>query len=266
MMSPFYINVHGLFSLSPLTLFYFRSPMQTTLNLSEDPLMGQTPRTLRLDSGTLPSHRRLPNRHVIHYCPYCSKQYTNPTWLEKHVKDKHSAEFTSEWSQSLADMIYSRRSIANSATLLSQYSVPQELPHSSLIRDLQAMSSSLKSFLPLIDNLVTLLQDPSGIPSRAHSIDRDHLRDLKRCSSCQDLHEQNKRRGPATSASDIAIPRTMDPMNLDDLENQNASPATTLFDGEPDSSEHSRHFSRFSSFEQVQRVRVPLSQQNTLSS
>lgn len=231
--------------------------------------MDQIPRTLRLDSETPPSRRGLPNRRVGYYCRHCHKQYTTSTWLDKHIKDKHSAESTLERSQSLADIINNRRGIANSALLLPQSSIPQELHHSSLIRDLQGMSSSLKRFLPLIDDLVTLLQEPNEVSSRAHSISQNHPRNLKRRASSQDVHEQNKRQGTSTSASDLSLLRTDDLMYWDDFESQDASPATSVGGGDLrgfDSSEYALCVAQNPSFEQVQEIRLPFSQQTALSS
>lgn len=230
--------------------------------------MDQALRTLQLGTENFLGHQEPPNRHVGYCCHFCSKPYTSSTWLDKHIKEKHSAESAFGRLQSLTDTIHNPRGIENRTILLPQSSIPQEFHHSNLVRDLQAMSSSLKRFIPLLDDLVALLQEPNDVSSRARSINQNHARNLKRRASSRVLHEQTKRRGASTSNSNLPFLRTNDPIRWGNLDSQDASSATNLGEGDLygfDGSEHALDTAHHPSFEQVQEVRLPFSQQTTLS-
>lgn len=224
---------------------------------------------LRRGSKPLLNRQELYKQRVNFCCPHCSKEYRTPTWLDNHIKTKHSTRGAQGLSQPLADMIHNRRTIANSAGLLPQSSVAEDPHHFILIRELQATASLLKSFLCRIEDLVVLLQEPNGAHSTARSVNRGPLRDLKRRASSQDLHGQSKRQGISTSASDFPIPQTTDTMLLNGFEIQTPSSVQNPCEGDHggfDSSEDSLGFARYSSFEQAQGVCLPLSQQATLPS
>lgn len=224
--------------------------------------MDRTPRNSPHMPASLRRHRASSKRQSSHHCPYCSKQYRTSTWLDNHVKAKHTTSFTQDRWRSLRDKIHDRRRVVSNTPMLSQPSALQEWDHSALLQGLQTMSSSVKSLLHLIDDHVALLHKSNDFSSKAHSIDRSHLQDLKRRASSQELHGQKKRRGFPTSVSDFYVPPTAEPMHWNELESRYTSPVATLWEGNYfaiGSPEQSLGVARYPYPEHRQSTRLPLS-------
>lgn len=130
-------------------------------------------------------HRSLFERQANHCCPFCSKAYRTSTWLENHIKTKHTTAITQEKSEIPADKNNSYRSSVKNAMLLP--SPFQESRRPGLTQDVPATVALLKQLLPLMEELLPILEQLDGVSLYDSSMGPSNLRVPKRSASSPDL-------------------------------------------------------------------------------
>lgn len=169
-----------------------------------------------------PAHQRSTSRRrEVHHCPHCPRQYTTSTWLDNHIKVKH----ITRWDQR-------KPAISTNVDVVRLSRSPQESQPCALATDLQKMSSLLKQFGSLIDDIVPRLQEFGEVSSTSCPIDRNNLRTLKRRASSPDLREGEgpRRTGTPVYSSRASVPQASEPVRSDEPRPQNTDPVTTSFD------------------------------------
>lgn len=146
--------------------------------------MNQSPVDQRRDICLPGPHCGLSEQQDNHYCPYCSKAYRTSTWLENHIKTKHTVAATQEQSEMLAHMSNSCHNSVRNALLLSQSL--QESRRPALIQEL------LKQLVPLMERLLPVLEQLGDASLCAPSMASRNLRAPKRCASSPDLRGERE--------------------------------------------------------------------------
>lgn len=147
--------------------------------------MNQNSAEQRQDIYLPQPHHSLLERQANYCCPFCSKAYRTSTWLENHIKIKHTTAMTQEQSEIPAHINSSYHSSMSNAMLL--HAPFQESRRPGLTQDLPTTVALLKQLLPLMEGLLPVLEQLDGVSLCNPSMGRSNLRTPKRCASSPDL-------------------------------------------------------------------------------
>lgn len=207
----------------------------------------------------LAQERSISRQRETHRCPHCPKQYTTPKWLDNHIKIQHTTRGGRGRPGILTDI----------GVQLSQS--PPESHSSALVADLEKLSSSLRQFTSLIDDIVPRLREFGEGSSRSCSIDRSHPQNLKRRASSPDLREREglSRTGISAYSAGGSVPQASEPVRGGEPRPQNIGPITTSFDDRPcktNESDYPPSVAPYNSTRHAQMSRLLPPQENAPSS